>query len=93
MMAPDALPNQNAARSEFPEWLTVEETAALLRVSRGLVYQAIKSGQLSAVRLGRLLRLHSDQIDRLSRDAMANCRPRASVACSTTSRRLGSRSR
>jgi excisionase family DNA binding protein len=37
--------------------LTVEETAAYLRVGRGLAYELIRRGELPAVRLGRLVRV------------------------------------
>lgn len=41
-----------------PDVLTVDETAALLRVNRKTVYDAIKRGELPGVRrLGRSIRL------------------------------------
>jgi excisionase family DNA binding protein len=43
--------------SELPLVLTVEETAKALRISRGACYQAIRCGDIKAVRLGRTLRV------------------------------------
>ncbi|WP_408888698.1 helix-turn-helix domain-containing protein [Myxococcus faecalis] len=42
-----------------PDFLTVEEAAALLRVNRKTLYEAIRLGQVPGiVRLGRVLRIH-----------------------------------
>ena len=35
--------------------LTVEEAAVLLRISRGSAYEAVKTGQLPTLRIGRRL--------------------------------------
>ena len=43
--------------------LTVNEVAALLRVSRMTVYRLIKEGQLKALRVGRSYRLREDDVD------------------------------
>ncbi|WP_342377331.1 helix-turn-helix domain-containing protein [Myxococcus stipitatus] len=41
-----------------PDFLTVEEAAALLRVNRKTLYEAIRLGQVPGVmRLGRVLRI------------------------------------
>jgi excisionase family DNA binding protein len=40
-----------------PEVLTAREAAAILRVGRNQLYQAIGRGQLRAVRIGRSLRI------------------------------------
>ena len=37
--------------------LTVDEAAAQLRVSRGAVYQLVRSGVLPSVRIGRAVRI------------------------------------
>lgn len=42
----------------LPEFLTVEETARFLDTSKGCVYEAIKAGQLKALKVGRLLRVY-----------------------------------
>jgi len=41
----------------LPEVLTVREAAAILRVGRNQLYQAIARGQLGAVRIGRSIRI------------------------------------
>jgi excisionase family DNA binding protein len=41
----------------LPEVLTAREAAAILRVGRNQLYQAIARGQLRAVRIGRSLRI------------------------------------
>jgi excisionase family DNA binding protein len=43
--------------------LTVNEVADLLRVSRMTVYRLIKTGEMSAFRVGRGYRLREDDID------------------------------
>ncbi|WP_141323173.1 helix-turn-helix domain-containing protein [Myxococcus sp. AB025B] len=46
------------ARPGTPDFLTVEEAAALLRVNRKTLYEAIRLGQVPGiVRLGRVLRI------------------------------------
>ncbi len=44
--------------------LTVGEVAATMRVSNMTVYRLIKSGQLSAIRVGKNYRLRNADIDR-----------------------------
>lgn len=48
---------QNAAlgadRATWPEFMTVGEIAAILRVSNMTVYRLVRSGSLSAIRAGR----------------------------------------
>ena len=41
----------------LPEVLTAREAAAILRVGRNQLYQAIGRGELSAVRIGRSIRI------------------------------------
>jgi excisionase family DNA binding protein len=41
----------------LPEVLTVREAAAILRVGRNQLYQAITRGELGAVRIGRSIRI------------------------------------
>ena len=40
---------------ELPDVLTVEETATVLRLSRGATYEAVRQGQIPSLRLGRRL--------------------------------------
>jgi excisionase family DNA binding protein len=37
----------------LPDVMTVEETATLLRISRGLAFAAVRSGEIPSVRVGR----------------------------------------
>ena len=46
--------------TEQPEYLTVEEFAALLRLPRSSVYEAISGGRLEHRRVGRSIRIHRD---------------------------------
>jgi len=41
----------------LPELLRVPEVARLLDCSAGVIYELLKSGKLSSIRLGRLLRV------------------------------------
>jgi excisionase family DNA binding protein len=41
----------------LPEVLTAREAAAILRVGRNQLYQAVARGQLSAIRIGRSIRI------------------------------------
>jgi excisionase family DNA binding protein len=45
-------------------FLTVAEVAGIMRVSTMTVYRLIKSGDLSAVRVGKSYRLSEDEVDR-----------------------------
>jgi excisionase family DNA binding protein len=45
------------ALAALPEVLTVREAAAILRVGRNQLYQAIARGELAAVRIGRSIRI------------------------------------
>jgi excisionase family DNA binding protein len=43
--------------ADLPELLRVDEAAAWLDVSKGVVYEMARSGELASVKLGRLLRI------------------------------------
>ena len=49
-MAPEQL-------QELPPVLTVPEMAHVLRISRGAAYEAVRTGQIPAIRIGRTLRV------------------------------------
>jgi len=57
-------PNQEAIRLEqFPEVMTAEEVALLLRVSRKTVYTSFKKGEIpGGRRLGSALRFSRDRV-------------------------------
>ncbi|GAA4628324.1 helix-turn-helix domain-containing protein [Cellulomonas oligotrophica] len=46
-----------------PRFLTVNEVADLMRVSRMTVYRLVHSGELPAVRVGRSFRVPQDALD------------------------------
>jgi excisionase family DNA binding protein len=49
--------SSTSALATVPEVLTAREAAAILRVGRNQLYQAIGRGQLRAVRIGRSIRI------------------------------------
>ena len=58
---------------EFGEpLLTVGEVAQLMRVSNMTVYRLIKSGQLSAIRVGKNYRIRRSDIERYLTDRAVN---------------------
>lgn len=48
--------------------LTVGEVASLMRVSNMTVYRLIKSGQMSAIRVGKNYRIRRGDVDRYLND-------------------------
>ncbi len=52
------------AREVASEFLTVSEVARLMRVSNMTVYRLIKSGELSAVRIGNRYRVRESDVHR-----------------------------
>jgi excisionase family DNA binding protein len=49
--------SSTSALAVLPEVLTVREAAAILRVGRNQLYQAVGRGELGAVRIGRSIRI------------------------------------
>ena len=45
--------------------LSVEETAALLRISRGLAYEMVRTGRLPSIKLGRRLLVPRPALERM----------------------------
>ena len=45
--------------------LTVEEAAGMLRISRGLAYEMVRSGRLPSIRLGRRLLVPRPALERM----------------------------
>lgn len=39
--------------ADMPDVLSVEETAAILRISRGSAYEAVRQGQIPSLQVGR----------------------------------------
>jgi excisionase family DNA binding protein len=46
-----------SSMSTLPEVLTAREAAAILRVGRNQLYQAVARGELGSVRIGRSIRI------------------------------------
>jgi excisionase family DNA binding protein len=55
--APLELANSTSALATLPEVLCAREAAAILRVGRNQLYQAVARGELGAVRIGRSIRI------------------------------------
>jgi excisionase family DNA binding protein len=53
----DLAGSSTSTLATLPEVLTVREAAAILRVGRNQLYQAIGRGELGAVRIGRSIRI------------------------------------
>src|SRR5512133_882639 len=53
----DLIDSATSALRLLPEVLTAREAAAILRVGRNQLYQAVARGQLGAVRIGRSIRI------------------------------------
>ena len=53
----DLAGSSTSTGARLPEVLTVREAAAILRVGRNQLYQAIARGELGAVRIGRSIRI------------------------------------
>lgn len=50
-------------------WLTVKETAALLRIPLGRCYELVSTGELPAVRIGeRSIRLYRKEVEQFLRE-------------------------
>ena len=64
MVQMNARPESDARLNFTGSFLTVGEVARHLRVSNMTVYRLVKSGQLSAVRIGRGYRIREDDVHR-----------------------------
>ena len=53
----DLTDSSTSALATMPEVLTVSEAAAILRIGRNQLYQAVGRGELGAVRIGRSIRI------------------------------------
>ena len=60
-----------ASNSGDRQTLTVEEAAAVLGIGRNSAYQAVASGQLPVIRIGRRLLLPRAALERLLAEAQA----------------------
>jgi excisionase family DNA binding protein len=53
----DLVGSSTIALAMLPEVLTAREAAAILRIGRNQLYQAVARGQLGAIRIGRSIRI------------------------------------
>jgi excisionase family DNA binding protein len=53
----DRAGSSTSTLATLPEVLTVSEAAAILRVGRNQLYQAVTRGELNAIRIGRSIRI------------------------------------
>lgn len=60
--------------SKWPEFLTVPETADILRVSKMTVYRLIHGGDVESIRVGRSFRIKSDSVARIAREGTGAAR-------------------
>ena len=72
--APLDLAGSTSALATLPEVLTAREAAAILRVGRNQLYQAVARGELGAVRIGRSIRIPKQAL----LDLLAAASPRPS---------------
>ena len=49
-------------------YYTPEELAAMLKVTRQAIYNWIQQGRMEAVRIGRTVRIPSDEVERVLRE-------------------------
>ena len=52
----------HASLDDYPEMLDVDEVAAILRIGRFAVYDAVKRGQIPGIKIGRALRIPREQL-------------------------------
>ena len=50
---------------DLPPILTVEQTAKILGISRGLAFAAVRSGEIPCIRIGRRILVPRDTLFRL----------------------------
>ena len=59
-----ALSEAGAGTDRVPKWLTVEEFARIMRISRGAAYRAVATGSVGPVRrIGRVVRVHRSAVE------------------------------
>jgi len=57
------------SRNRLPQFLSVAEVAALLRIDRKTVHKLLASGEISHVRLGRVVRIPFSVLQSLCKSA------------------------
>jgi excisionase family DNA binding protein len=59
---------------DLPDVLTVDETARLLRISRGLAYAGVRDGSIPTIRVGRRILVPRDALLRSLSPRSHDCR-------------------
>ena len=59
---------------ELPFFLTVEQFAHLLCISKPTAYDLIRAGKVSAIKAGKQFRIPKESIQELISDAESKCR-------------------
>ncbi len=54
---PGGQPNTSGPLTQLPELLKVKEVAAILRIGRNQLYEAVARGDVRAIRIGRTIRI------------------------------------
>ena len=75
----------------MPALLTPRDLAAALRVSEASTYRYIAAGAVPAIRVGRVLRVRADELERLLQDGRAPSDPGAAPATTASAARRGRR--
>jgi excisionase family DNA binding protein len=57
--------NEHSPKKPQSRVLTINEVAALLRISRGSAYEAAKRGEIPTIRIGRRLLVLADAFERM----------------------------
>lgn len=57
--------------AQFPEFMTVEEIAAQMRVSKMTIYRHIHENRISYTRIGRHFRITTEEFQRIMREGVA----------------------
>jgi excisionase family DNA binding protein len=77
-----------------PVLLTLDETAARLRLAKGTLYNWVHARRITVVHIGRLVRIPAAEVDRLiaegTRPANGQAPPKPLTAASARLRALGS---
>ena len=59
------MPQTSTARKSEGRVKTLNEVAALLRISRGSAYEAAKRGEIPTIKIGRRLLVPSDALEKM----------------------------
>ena len=55
---------------QYPDVLTPEEAMAVLQIGRNKIYELLRTGQLEAMKIGKLYRIPKESIHRFLRSCL-----------------------